>query len=68
MVWFKFCLLLTMVVLKNNLLIRSCFLTREDLKRIGFSLVAKLQALTNMKRHKFDKRQNKTDKHTAKRP
>lgn len=54
MVWFKFCLLLIMVVLKNNL-IRSCFLALEDLKRIGFSLVAKLQALTNMKRHKLDK-------------
>ena len=39
-----------------------CVFLLEDLKRLVFLSVAKLQTLTKKRRHKLDKWQNKSDK------
>ena len=42
-----------------------CVFLLEDLKRLGFSSVAKLHTLTKKRRYKLDKWQNKSDKNLA---
>ena len=42
-----------------------CVFLLEDLKRLGFLSVAKLQMRTKKRRYKLDKWQNKSDKKLA---